>query len=249
MLILMVDLIFEYCVTVVMFVVSIFVYILLASRILPGLLLSPKLGGTLCERGIKKSVFAGGRSVTYEPKLSLRKYISQYVLFSHNGGKYIKCKINDKVKSLKYVLVVYDRKNKAVSKIEISETVEEEGYTSEVMLPPETSYVHLQLCSVNGISLKDREPEIYSGRRAAVFLISVFAMTLAETCFANYIIVFLSDVLLGYFRAVPEADFTATLLVMLAVSFAATLLIFAINIANPCRFTWDKDKKKKAEKN
>jgi hypothetical protein len=231
----MVDLIFGYCATAAILIAGIGIYAVLVSRILPGFFLSPLKGRALSERGVRKCVFPGGRSVTYEPKLNIRKYINQYVLFAKDGRKYMKCKINDKVKSLKYEVVVFDRKDRATDAFEITETVGDDGFTAEVMLPAHTSYIHLQLCEVNGVELKEKDYEVYSRKNAVRFISCVFALTLAVGLAINYVIVEVCDVLLGYFKCVPEVNWLPTFLVMLVVSALASLWIFSLNVVRPFR--------------
>ena len=247
MVILRVDLIFDYCALALILLACIGIYVLLVSRILPRRLLSPQRVGILCDRGVKKCVFPEGRSVTYEPKLSVRKYVSQYVLFSHDGGKYIKCKIHEKVKSLVYELVIYDRKDEVINTLEITEKMDMSGYTANVMLPPETSYVHLEVRQVNGFLLKENTGETYIGKNAVLFCFYVFILTLFIGLFANYVIISICDVFLGYFVWVPSVDFWPPLLVILAASVLVSIIALLFNISIPCKMVWNK--KRKAEKN
>ena len=229
----MVDLIFGYCATAAILIAGIFIYAVLVSRILPGIFLSPLKGASLNDRGVRKCVFPGGRSVTYEPKLNIRRYISQYVLFAKDGRKYIRCKINDKVKSLKYELTIYDRKDKITDVLIVTETVGDEGLTADVALPPEASYVHFQLQEVNGVEIKEKDPVVYSGKNVFRFCALVFALTLVMGLFTNYVIVEVCDVILGYFKCVPEVNWLPPFLAILAVSALASLLIFSLNVVRP----------------
>ena len=178
--------------------------------------------------------------MTYEPKLPFRRYIQEYVLFENNGEKYIKCKLNEKVAALQFDLFIYDRKDKITEKISVSEIVETEGYSAEVMLPAQTSYVHLRLRSVNGVEIKNDETETYCGKRAVAFCFLVFLLTFIEGLFANYVIIEVSDLLLGYFLAVPQVDAFLPFMVILATSALATVLIFILNVSVPCKFVWNK---------
>ena len=235
-----VDVIFGYCAIAMIFITGIFLYALLVSRILPRFLLSPFQSAVRGDRGVRKCVFPGGRSMTYEPKLPFRRYIQEYVLFENNGEKYIKCKLNEKVAALQFDLFIYDRKDKITEKISVSEIVETEGYSAEVMLPAQTSYVHLRLRSVNGVEIKNDETETYCGKRAVAFCFLVFLLTFIEGLFANYVIIEVSDLLLGYFLAVPQVDAFLPFMVILATSALATVLIFILNVSVPCKFVWNK---------
>ena len=89
----MLDDIFNYISIAIIFFMSFGIYFTVAVRIMPALLLKPMNLGVKHDRGIKKYVFPEGRSIAYEPSLYFRKYVSQYVLYSQNGNKFIKCKI------------------------------------------------------------------------------------------------------------------------------------------------------------
>ena len=240
MTIVQVDIIFGYCATAMIFITGIFLYMLLVSRILPRTLLSPIEPAVRGDRGVRKCVFPGGRSVAYEPRLAFRKYIREYVLFTRNGEKYIKCKLNEKVAALKFDLTIYDRKDRIIEKITVKETVEEECFSSEVMLPAETSYVHLQLRTVNGAEIENDETEVYGIGRAVFFCFSVFELTLAEGLFINYVIIEVCDKLLGYFLCVPNVNALLPFAVTVLVSVFATVLIFVFNVSTPCKFIWNK---------
>ena len=236
--ILLVDVVFGYCAAAIILLASIGIYTLLVSRFLPKLLLSPVVGCNIHDRGIRKCIFPAGRGIVYEPKLTARRYINQYVLYSENGAKYIKCKTNKKIQSVKYELVVYDRKNTPIEILQISQTVEDGGYTSAVMLPYETAYVDFQLCAANNVEFKEKNVDIYDGKHALLFLLSVFALTISIALLANYVIVGFADMLLGYLKAVPSVDPVFPLLILLAISAVTSFLIFIIHVAKPCKFVW-----------
>lgn len=249
MMILLVDVIFNYCSAAIILVCSICIYSLLVSSFLPKVLLSPIVGGSLHDRGIRKCVFAEERAVVYEPKLTARRYVNQYVLYTENGGKYIKCKLSRKVENIKYELVVYDRKNKPIEVLEISQTAGEGGYTSAVLLPSETSYVNLQLCSVNKVDFKEKDVDFYDVKRAILFFVLVFALTMAVGLLANYVIVGFADMLLGYLRAVPEIDSNVPLAVMAGISALTSFLVLSLNLVKPHKFIWKSGEKPKKTRN
>ena len=240
--ILMIDMIFEYFALIVIFLLSMYLYVMLVARILPKIFLVPGLGAVKGDRGIKKSVFPGGRSVAYEPKLSIRKYISQYELFSENGEKYIKCKINEKIKSLKYDVVVYDRKNTPIGTVEISETVQGGGYTAEVMLPPETSFVHLRLRSVNDVPVAENEESEYYGSGVLAFFLIAFGLSFAEGAYLNYVVLKLFDLIFSFSASVTEFDASLPLVVAAAVGALFSALIIVVNVEKPCKIVWHKKK-------
>ena len=232
MTILMVDVIFAYVSIAIALVAGIVLYILLISRVLPKILLSPLAGAALSDRGVKKSTFPGGRSIAYEPSLGSRIYVSQYVLYSENGDKYIKCKVNERVHSVKYDLTLYDRKNKAFDRIEVFQTAEN-GYTSAVMLPSDTSFVHMNICDVNETPIKEKEAEVYSMARALCFFATVFVLTFIFGLIINYVVVSVSDKLLGYFACVSHVDAFPMIAGIFGVSLLMAIFALIFNIAKP----------------
>ena len=237
----MVDLVFEHLAIVLILLLSAVLYVLLLARVLPKILLVPRQGNIRGDRGIRKCVFNGGRSVTYEPKLDIRKYMSQYVLFSENGEKFIKCKINEKIKSLKYELIVYDRKNQPVTTLEIAEGISEKGYTSKVMLPPEASFVHVDIKSVNDTPLDAEKHDIYYGYGILLFFSVTLVLTLAEGLFSNYVAMKLMELVFAFSKHVQHTDEIIPLLVIAAVSIAFSFFITLINVNRPCYFVWNKN--------
>lgn len=242
MMILLVDVIFNYCSAAIILVCAICIYALLVSRFLPKVLLSPIIGGNLHDRGIRKCIFAEERAIVYEPKLTARKYVNQYVLYTENGGKYIKCKLSPKVENIKYELIVYDRKNNPIEVLEVNQTAGDGGHTSAVLLPSETSYVNFQLCSVNKVELKEKDVDFYDIKRALLFFAVVFALTMAVCLLANYVIVGFADMLLGYLRAVPEVDSAVPLAVMAVVSAFTAFFALSLNLVKPHKFIWKSEK-------
>ena len=241
--ILLVDVIFNYSAAAIILLCAICIYALLVSRVLPKVLLSPIVGENIHDRGIRKCKFNGERAVVYEPRLTVRKYVNQYVLYTEKGRKYIKCKLDRRVENVKYELVVYDRKDNPIDVLQISQTPGEGGYTPAVLLPSETSYVNFQLGSVNKADLSEKDVDIYDVKRAFLFFIVVFALTISIGLLANYVIMGFVDMLLGYLKAVPHPDHRLPLAVMAGISALTAFLALSLNLARPHKFAWKSAKK------
>lgn len=108
------------------------------------------------DRGIKKYTFPSGRGVVYEPHPSIRKYINRYTLFTNDGYKYIKCRVDSGVKKLNYSVVMFDNRNKVIDVLDINEIKPRNCETDTVAIHQDTSYVSLVLNSVNGEMLEGR---------------------------------------------------------------------------------------------
>jgi hypothetical protein len=158
----MTDTIFTGVAQSVLLIVLFYMYILFVAYLLPKKLLSPMFLPNKLDRGIKKYVFSGERSIAYLPRLEFQKYVSQYILYTETEKKYIKCKISDDIRGIKYSLALFDRKNNCIGLLEIEEATIENGYTAAVILPDETSFVQLTVLTVNNAPVIQTSAAVYS---------------------------------------------------------------------------------------
>jgi hypothetical protein len=136
-------------------------YVFVLASVLPRIFLRARLGnGSTSDRGVKKYKFEDGRAVVYEPESKIRRYVNQYVLVDKSGDKYLKCKIDKRVSTIKYDVVVFDGHNNAIDVIQISEAISSKGYTVTAELPRKTSYVSLILREINYYPI-DKSPFAY----------------------------------------------------------------------------------------
>ena len=142
------------------------------------------------DRGIQKFLYDGGRAITYEPHPSFRKYINMYSLFTHNGYKYIRCKLDDNVSKIRYSITTFNKKNKVIDIVTVNERIAKTGQTSPVMLHHATSYACVKVLSVNGSDHK-KEPVVYIKRRNSVIytilsVVVTYAAMLALAILVRY---------------------------------------------------------------
>lgn len=132
------------------------VYVILMKDVLPKCLVRVRysFSGAL-GRGVGKYVSEGGRGVAYEPHPSIRKYVKRYAIFTSNGYKYIKCKLDSEVERLTYTVVMINNRNRVVDVIRVSDTVGGAEHTNSVMLHEDTSYVAFVLNSANGETVNE----------------------------------------------------------------------------------------------
>ena len=131
-----------------------FMYVFLVSYVYPKCFLRARYEKTdVKDRGVKKYVFEDGRAILYEPSLSCRKYIKQYILSVNQGKKHIKCRIDDRIVSIKYEAAVFDAKDRLIKVIEICEPIRSAGESSAVPLPPQTSFVSVNVREINGVAV------------------------------------------------------------------------------------------------
>ncbi|MGM9643475.1 MAG: hypothetical protein ACI3X1_00130 [Eubacteriales bacterium] len=147
---------------------GILLFIFVSACAFPKIFLRPsKANAEPRSRGIKKYTYDNGRAIVYEPQIKIRKYLQQYILSENSGDKFIKCKLNTRVTSVRYTVIPIDANEKILDIIDVEEMITDAGYTKAVILPSKTSYVNLILKEVNGIMIKDRDKVIFS--KASVF--------------------------------------------------------------------------------
>ena len=125
-------------------------YILIAFYF-PRFIMKPRVTGEkMGDRGIKRYTYENGRGVVYEPEIAARKYVKQYMLFTKDGTKYVKCLIEPRVKYLNYDILVFDNKNKLIDLINVDEQLKGGTMTKAVPIVAEASYISLVLrCADN----------------------------------------------------------------------------------------------------
>lgn len=221
------ELVISYIAKALVLITSMILYVYLFSAIIPRFImrLSCKKENTR-DRGLKKFIYPNGRSVLYEPELSVRKYVSNYALYTEDGYKYIKCKTAPQVKYLKYDVYAFDNQNKLVDIINVKERLSESGYTSAVALPPETSYVRFVLRKADAEYFSNQEIAVYSPIRYCVCAGVVAFATAIE---AAAIYSFVKDLLINALRLRIELSSPVgmTFMTLLISSLVAGLTILA----------------------
>ncbi|MBQ7380317.1 MAG: hypothetical protein IJW70_11650 [Clostridia bacterium] len=146
----MVDTVVEIVAHACILLCSAVLYVFLVARIFPHLLLKPKYRlSVLQDRGSRKYVFKNGRAIVYEPSIQAARYIKQYILSCNGGEKYIKCKIDERIRTIKYDVIAMDADDKEIATVRIAEPIYNTGVTKGALLPPDTSYVCVIVKEVN----------------------------------------------------------------------------------------------------
>ncbi len=135
------------------------------------------------DRGLKKYTYPDGRGVIYEPHPSIRKYINRYALFTNEGYKYIKCRLDGGVKRLNYTVIMFNNRSKVIDVIDVNEIKPRNCETNAIAIHQDTSYVSLVLNSVNGDRI-DRRALLYCGIGGIiVYSVAVSVSSFAQTLF------------------------------------------------------------------
>ena len=156
----------------VLFICCLVVYVMLVSQILPRIFLKPKYDlPVISDRGIKKYVFKEGRAIVYEPSILTGRYIQQYILSSHKGEKFLKCKIDPRVYSIKFDVVAMDADDKVIDIIRVAEPIRQLGVTTGAAMPRNTSYVSVIVKEVNNTKAEPRTTLKISKRSALLYML------------------------------------------------------------------------------
>lgn len=139
---------------VVLVVVTVYVY--LVSSVYPWLTMHlvwmPKRGFPgWGDRGVARVRFPEGRGVVYEPDPRVRRYVPRYALFTQNGNKYIRLRVNRRTAYIRYDVAVFDSRGRLLDLLEVSERIASEGVTRAVRLPASTAYACVIPRRVDGV--------------------------------------------------------------------------------------------------
>ena len=176
-------------------------YVFLVSFVFPSLFLKPKYNHSLeGDRGLKKYVFEGGRSIVYEPSVAVKRYMKQYILTALSREKYIQCKFDNRVYSSKYEVYAFDCDDRLIDALLIEEPDldEKRGVSKPVLLPENTAYVRVSVKSVNETKvLRESMLNILPFQRVLFTFFTVLG-TVVESFIAKAILIELAENLFSY---------------------------------------------------
>lgn len=135
------------------------------------------------DRGIKIEKRGNEEIILYEPDLLMRKHVKQYMLIKNPSGKFLMCKIDESLNYLEYEVVVYGKKNRILTILNVKDRIKRDGYTEKLELPPETAFVSVVVSEASKKRfLNNLFAPIKGGRVILYALLSLFAiLTLAFT--------------------------------------------------------------------
>lgn len=173
----------------IIFVIATGIFTYLVVKLLPHFIL--KLKSTpenTYDRGIKKWVFDDGRAVVYEPELKYRRFVKEYLLIAKNHKKYIKCLVDERIKHIRYDVLVFNNKNKLVDIVAVDEKMNKSKYTSTVLLPSDTSYVSLVLREVDDMFSSREKRAVYTKVSFIVYMAIVTLLSVFEGILLRYML-------------------------------------------------------------
>ena len=205
---------------------SAILYVFLIACILPRLVLKPRYDlSVMQDRGIKKYVFDQGRAIVYEPSVHAARYIKQYILSSNNGEKYIKCKIDERIRQIKFDVVAMNADDKIIDVVQVAEFVTDNGFTRGAILPHNTSYVCVIVKEVNSIIVDPAIRMKLPIMQAALYVLITVICSVIEGAMWNASILKWLDMAQRDFVGAQPIDILKMLLIYAAVGMAVSVVI------------------------
>ena len=189
---------------IIIFIFSLSLYVALVSKILPLLLLKAQYQvKDMGDRGLKKYTFEGGRAITFKPFGEVGKYIKQYILSENDGDKYIKCRFDERILSIKYDVVALDSCDREISTIQVSVPKVSSGEAAAVILPENTSYVCLVVKEVNRFVVPDGPKMRYPLWRVITFASVTAVLTVIEYLTIRSSVFSVMETVLPFLKSAP----------------------------------------------
>ena len=102
------------------------------------------------DRGINKVETKDGQWIKYAAVTDAEKSVKEYALFKIDNDIYLKMKIDESISYIEYTVVLFNAKNKPFSTLSVCDEISRVGFTEEILLPGETSYVAIYPENVDG---------------------------------------------------------------------------------------------------
>ena len=213
---------------------SVAVYVFLMTYLFPQILL--KTGLVLQvpkDRGIKNIKETTGRTIVYQPAMSYRKYIPQYLLSERNGKKILLCKVAPSVKYIDYDVIMYDGVNQVCKVVNAKELIEKKGYTDEMPIDSDVAYVSIVVNAVNdGIVTEKKRKPITTSKIAwylgSCVVTTVLEILLIKLCCASLF----GGVFREIFMAKESSIWTTVIFTLLATAANVGFVVWAIKKNN-----------------
>jgi hypothetical protein len=162
------------------------IYVYLIASVYPWLTLHPawRKRKPFTDRGLLRVKFPGGRGVVYEPDPRVRRYVPKYALFTSEGKKYIRLRVDQRVNYIRYDVVTFDRRGRLLDVLEVSERLTSAGSPRAVRLPTATAYASVIPRKIDGEYTGKDMAVGYSPIGIAVYT----ALTVLTTVFIAFLI-------------------------------------------------------------
>ena len=201
------------------------IYVYLVVSVYPWLTMHPvwRKNRTYSDKGLLRVKFPEGRGVIYRPDLRVCRYVSQYALFTSEGNKYVRLRVDRRVNYIRYDVVTFDRRGRLLDVLEVSERLTSEGSTRAVRLPAATVYACVIPRKVDGEYVGKGIAVGYSPVGIGIFM----GLTVLTTVVAGYVLHNELSYILSQMTDRPTVDLGRTLLasVLLGMTCAAGVVL------------------------
>ena len=142
------------------------------------------------DRCINRVYEKNGQSLLFEPEEKWRKYINQYIIAERKEKKEIVCKVDKELSYIEFNVVVFDAFNKVTQVIKVCESLDGRGYTKAIELPPETSYVAINVLRADNKTFEeDKELKVSKSKMLGFLLVNAMVVFMEvigyKICLAN----------------------------------------------------------------
>lgn len=217
--------IFDAIAQVPILVASLVCFVIIIKTLIPSLTLNAHYSiDRLLGRGLKKYKYPTGRAVVYEPHPSVRKYLNKYILFVNDGYKYLRCRFDAGVKSVRFEVMMFSSTDKHIDTLRINAKIGADLESKNILLHHRTSYVALKIETINDHEIPVSSCGYYTaGQLSAYFFLVALSIFVESLVVANTAGSFLTAVLN---RSIVLTTSTALyFIVSLFVAFVAVLFV------------------------
>ena len=201
------------------------IYVFFISTVFPAVFLKPKYNGASeGDRGLKKYLFEGGRSIVYEPSVGVKKYIKQYILTALGTERYIQCKFDPHIYSSRYEVFAFDSDDRMIDGILVEEPSldEKRGISDPIILPMNTAYARVSVRTVNDVKI-EREPLLdIPSSNTMLFTLFTVLFTVAEAFVMKAVFMDIGESLLSYASAMKDHGNLFTLIFAVIAGFTVS---------------------------
>jgi hypothetical protein len=162
----------------------------------------------------------------------------QYILSDHNGDRFLKCKLDKRIKTIKYRVVAYDANDNMLTALDVAQRIWNLGITEAVSLPDRTAYVCVAVQEVNGAKQGNKALLSFSLIRVGIFAFTSVLLTVVEAFVIKKALLFVADLAVmgnlifsdelvtSFSEKVPISNgFTAVTAILIGLFYAIVVLL------------------------
>lgn len=155
----------------VLLAVVLVLFIVVHAIVLPRCFFRVSFETSVAGRGLKVINEKGGTSIVYEPDISIKKYIGQYIVSERYGKKRLIMRVADYLRFVSVDVALFDSDNRMFDILTVDDVISHKGYSDIIELPNNTAYVTLHLNAADDKKFEPRRKGGISGKKWAAFLL------------------------------------------------------------------------------